>query len=522
MENAQTIRRSLDQGMWVFFIDLKDASFHIPIHPPTKTFLRICTGNRVFQFKALPFRISSAPWLFIKIFQQLAMILGKKYIAIHQYLDNWLNKQWSREKSLQDRQKTLLLCQQMGCLINWDKSELDPTQQLDFVGVHFNLLEGTVQPATEKMDRLLTKVFPFLHNLSVPAQAWESLLGLLNQLEAYVPWGKIHIRPIQQNLLLSYSPQRDPHDLPIPVWKDTREAIQWWRDRENFYKGCPIHQSFYQYRICSDTSMEGWVAHMDQCRIYGSWSQQEQSLHINILEMRAIRYALIRFNLPTDSVILVNSDNSTVVAYVNKQGGTRSVTLMEETYLLFHLLQEKQWFLRASYLPGARNVIADSLSRQNQILPSEWSLHPSIVQRILRIWDFPVLDLFVTRRNRKLPLYVCPVLDDQAWAEDASVNMLDRFTSICISSHLHYVQSAGKDSCGKLPSSTDCSSMADPVLVLSSAGNVRRSSTQTFSVTKVTETDGQTILPLKFWSPKSSCLEAARSNLQKQGFSQEL
>ena len=82
---------------------------------------------------------------------------------------------------------------------------------------------------------------------------------------------------------------------------------------------------------------------MDQCRIYGSWSQQEQSFHINILEMRAIRYALIQFNLPTDSVILVSSDISTVVAYVNKQGGTRSVTLMEETYLLFHLLQEKQW-----------------------------------------------------------------------------------------------------------------------------------------------------------------------------------
>ena len=81
--------------------------------------------------------------------------------------------------------------------------------------------------------------------------------------------------------------------------------------------------------------MEGWGAHMDQCKIYGSWSLQEQSLHISILEIRAIRYALIQVNLPTDSVILVTSDNSTVVAYVNKQGGTRSVTLVEETYLLF-------------------------------------------------------------------------------------------------------------------------------------------------------------------------------------------
>ena len=78
-----------------------------------------------------------------------------------------------------------------------------------------------------------------------------------------------------------------------------------------------------------------------------SWSQQEQSLHINILEMRAIRYALIQFNLPTNSIILVSLDNSTSVACVIKQGGTRSLTLMKETYLLF-LLQRKK-----CYLPGA-------------------------------------------------------------------------------------------------------------------------------------------------------------------------
>ena len=105
METTQTMRRSLDQGMWVFSMDLKDAYFHISIHPSSRKFLGICMEKEVFQFKAFPFGISSAPWLFTKIFKQLAVIFRRKYIAIHQYLDDWLNKQWSREKSLQDRQK---------------------------------------------------------------------------------------------------------------------------------------------------------------------------------------------------------------------------------------------------------------------------------------------------------------------------------------------------------------------------------------------------------------------------------
>ena len=133
-------------------------------------------------------------------------------IAIHQYLHNWLNKQWSREMSHQDRQKTLLLCQQMGCLINWEKWELTPTQQLNFLWVHFDLLVGPAQPATEKMDGLLTKVSPFLLNQSILAHVWETLLGLLKQLEAYVLWG--------ETLWPSHStnpppPQKNPHDLPV-------------------------------------------------------------------------------------------------------------------------------------------------------------------------------------------------------------------------------------------------------------------------------------------------------------------
>ena len=52
--------------------------------------------------------------------------------------------------------------------------------------------------------------------------------------------------------------------------------------------------------------------------------------------------------------------------YVNKQGRTRSTALYEEIFLLFHLLQTEKWFLKVNHLLGTRNLIADSLSRQNQ------------------------------------------------------------------------------------------------------------------------------------------------------------
>ena len=61
METLETIRTSLQQGEWVTSIDLKDAYFHIPIQEQSRKYLRFHLQGRTYQFKALPFGLSTAP-----------------------------------------------------------------------------------------------------------------------------------------------------------------------------------------------------------------------------------------------------------------------------------------------------------------------------------------------------------------------------------------------------------------------------------------------------------------------------
>ena len=51
--------------------------------------------------------------------------------------------------------------------------------------------------------------------------------------------------------------------------------------------------------------------------------------------MRAVKLALLHFNLHSLSTVLVSTDNTTVMSYINKEGGTRSTSLWEETQDLF-------------------------------------------------------------------------------------------------------------------------------------------------------------------------------------------
>ena len=77
-----------------------------------------------------------------------------------------------------------------------------------------------------------------------------------------------------------------------------------------------------ELRLYSDASRSGWGAHLLDQSASGLWPDQETSLHINILEMKALFLALQTFrDVVTNQRVTAMCDNSTVVAYVCKQGG---------------------------------------------------------------------------------------------------------------------------------------------------------------------------------------------------------
>ena len=66
VETPETIRTSLQTGEWVTSIDFKDAYFPIPIQNQSRKYLRFHVQGKTYQFKALPFGLSTAPLLWPK------------------------------------------------------------------------------------------------------------------------------------------------------------------------------------------------------------------------------------------------------------------------------------------------------------------------------------------------------------------------------------------------------------------------------------------------------------------------
>ena len=77
--------------------------------------------------------------------------------------------------------------------------------------------------------------------------------------------------------------------------------------------------------LITDASQIGWGAHLGEMRVSGTWDIVTSKKHINWLEMKVVFLTLIHFqSLVVSERVLLRSDNTTVVAYVNKQGDTVS------------------------------------------------------------------------------------------------------------------------------------------------------------------------------------------------------
>ena len=132
--------------------------------------------------------------------------------------------------------------------------------------------------------------------------------------------------------------------------------------------------------------------------------------HINVKEMQAVLLALEAFHITGDHV-LVQSDNTTVVAYLVRQGGCHSPTLDALARRVVQWCMLHGMTLSAVHVAGADNCRADLLSRPGQaVVPDrmksvEWALSPLIAGRIFTHWGVPMVDLFATALNRKVPVF---------------------------------------------------------------------------------------------------------------------
>ena len=153
-----------------------------------------------------------------------------------------------------------------------------------------------------------------LPNSSYTEESW--FMGSLNWASSLIPLGRLHLRPLQRHFhfrsekpvcitmsIRPFSPCQHTQALAGPIFSHI------WIPNPAFPGG---------------VQNLGWGAHMGDFQISGIWTHSDRRLHINTLELTlALRdwVSILRGHQ-----VMIAADNTTVVAFINKQRRTHSHT----------------------------------------------------------------------------------------------------------------------------------------------------------------------------------------------------
>ena len=306
---------------------------------------------------------------------------------------------------------------ELGFVVHQDKSVLEPTTELIFLGFILDSELFKIALTLEKEEKLRRAASELLERNKPTIREVAGLIGLL---VAYTPafrYAELHTKWLEMEKIEALRLHRGNFNARMRLSATAKLELNWWiRNVGN--SGRAIRESQPEMILFTDASSEGWGAHVGPLATGGRWSEEEKDLHINALELRAIYFGLRCLGEGQDKHIRVMSDNMTAVAYVKHQGGVRSLECEIQAKLIWTWCEKRHVWLTIAHIPGVENVLVDEKSRKFAD-NLEWKLGDKLFEKVVENFGEPNIDLFASRLNRKTELFVSWLPDPEAAAIDA-------------------------------------------------------------------------------------------------------
>lgn len=417
LEDIRTACKLMSKDCYMASIDLKEAYFSVPIAEQSKKYLRFKFGKFLYQFNALPYGLCTAPYVFTKLLKPVSTFLRNQDIILTNYLDDSLYFNDSKNGCKGDIDTACKLLQDLGFIINKEKSIFSPSQTCRYLGFILNSTDLSLSVPHDKQINILEKINTFKQKTYCKIREFAQLIGMLNSNCPAIPYGWLYTKVLERQKYLALLKSDDNYEKNMSICQEIKTELVWWQN--NIQRSNPIKQYDFQLEIHTDASTTGWGAVCNLKKASGSWSRSEQNYHINYLELKA---ALLGLQCYTKEIynceILLRIDNTTAIAYINKMGGIQFPHLNDITKEIWQWCENRNIWVYASYINTKDNFEADRESRKVNI---EWELSHKAFLKITECFGAPDIDLFASRINNKCKKFV-------SWRRDPEAFKVDAFT----------------------------------------------------------------------------------------------
>ena len=433
-ENLKTVSELFEQDDHFVTFDLKSGYHHIPIHESHQKYLGfswVFNGRRrFFQFKVLPFGLSSACFVFTKVLRQLVKrwrSLGIKSIL---YLDDGIVGDKSFLSTVRIRNIVLKDLFLSGLTVNFKKSHLIPTTSCKWLGFIVDTRKMMFFIPKEKVEELLLNIQNTLTSGYCSARQIAKITGhIVSMSIAIGPLTKLFTKQMHKFIESRYSwdaLRLRSHDITV--------ELLFWKSNLQKCNGLQIkHNPMITKIIYSDASGTGYggflIQKLDIEVAQGNFTTDEISTSSTNRELLAVKFILQSFShILSNETVQWFTDNINVTRII--QSGSTKQHLQKIAIEIYNICIINNIILYPAWVPREYNTIADSISKQHD--SDNWSIDPETFSYIKSVYGHFTADRFSDDLNKKVEKFNSKVFCPNTAAVNAfSCNWENDFNWLC-------------------------------------------------------------------------------------------
>ena len=432
MDHIHQVLDLVTQNCVMTSLDIRSAFNHVAVHRAHQKFMCFEWDNKFYEFQCLAQGATCSPRYFVKITAPLMKYLRAQGVTIIIYIDDTILIGSSLSELERNMTLTIDVLEQAGFLINYQKSNLQPSTCIEFLGFVIDSVKFQVSLTKKKRDcihKLVSQILDHPDKLITI----RTLGRIIGKIVATFPCSEsapLHYRILDRFKVKQLRLHKNRWSAKIKISCQCLQELRWWR--ENVYTNQllrSLHEINTTANVFSDACGASFGGHWGNRSIQSRFSDRQLNLSINTKELLAIFYTLSSFASElTGHHVLMHSDNTVAVSCLRKRGSSDP---MRDTVTrkIFQLAQDHKFTIKSTWLSTKANWIADRLSRRILHNPrTEWSLDFTHLQTLLNTLSWcPDIDLFASHLNNKLPIYCSRARDPHSsWVDAFTLNWHDR------------------------------------------------------------------------------------------------
>ena len=207
------------------------------------------------------------------------------------------------------------------------------------------------------------------------------------------------------HLLVFWKPSSLDLEVSIPVTQHLKCNLQWWLNPVNTIKGKSLQPIHTDVTITIDASQWGLGGHLGRHYFRGQWSDSQQRLHINCVELEAVFLTLKHFLLLVkDKNVLIRCDNTSVVQHISKQGEQNLLNCATEHGIYGTCHSKQHSFEGCSHIGGSEQTCRPV--EQEKCYGNKMVSPQVILYQIFQTWGFPLINLFALAENCQIQIFL--------------------------------------------------------------------------------------------------------------------